>query len=291
MATRVPVPAAVWRVEALLGEGPVWVAREQALYFVDIEAGRIHRWNPANESGETVQVGGAPSFIVPAAGGELLVGSGHQIRFFSDGRLRDSVATISQPASNRTNDATVDPEGRLWFGTMDTAQAVPTGAIWCLEKGVARCIGGEAVITNGPAIDYERRILYYVDTLERAIRRCALDAREPRPAVGTLVQLDAQIGYPDGIAVDAEGCVWVGLWDGWGVRRYAPDGSLLMHVAFPCARVTKVAFGGRDLRTIYATTARGGLDRQQLERQPLAGSLFRFDAPTAGRSVPEVQLS
>ena len=98
-------------------------------------------------------------------------------------------------------------------------------------------------------------------------------------------------GYPDGVVLDSEDCLWVALWDGWAVRRYAPDGSLLYQIDFPCARVTKIAFGGPELRTAYVTTARTGLDASALAAQPLAGALFAFDVPVAGLPLSEAQLA
>jgi sugar lactone lactonase YvrE len=111
------------------------------------------------------------------------------------------------------------------------------------------------------------------------------------PANGTIfLTLDESEGSPDGVILDTEDCLWVALWDGWGVRRYAPDGTLLLHVALPCARVTKVALGGPDLATAYVTTARVGLSGEELARQPLAGSLFAFPAPSPGRTPWKARL-
>ena len=284
-------PRVVWQFDAALGEGPVWLPSEQALRFVDIKRGRTHRFDFATGRGETSETGGAPSFIVPAADGGLLVGSHNTIHRLEGGRLGEVVAQIPEPVTNRTNDATVDEAGRLWFGTMDDRERDPSGAIWCLDRGVLYRAGPQAVITNGPAVSLRDRWLYHVDTGERTIRRAPLDGSPNIPNGEVFVRLDEGGGYPDGIVVDSEDCLWVGLWDGWGVRRYSPDGELLLHVEFPCARVTKIAFGGTDLRTAYATTARVGLSEEELLRQPLASSLFAFEAPVAGRPVPSVQLA
>ena len=93
------------------------------------------------------------------------------------------------------------------------------------------------------------------------------------------------------MTIDSEGCLWVALWGGWAVRRYAPDGTLLASVAMPCANVTKVAFGGTDLATAFVTTARVGLSDAELADQPLAGGLFAFDAPAPGVPLPAVRLA
>lgn len=286
-----PSPDPVWQVEAQLGEGPVWVQRERALYFVDIKGACVHRWYPESLVGKSAHVGGAPSFIVPATRGRLVVGSNLTLCPFEDDVLGAPLVHVPQPEGHRTNDATVDADGRLWFGTMDNAEAGSTGAIWCLADGLLTRAGGEAVVTNGPAVDDRARVLYHVDTLQRRIWRFGL-RDEPLLRDGEpFIDLRADEGYPDGIVVDDEGCLWVALWDGWGVRRYAPDGTLLLHVPFPCARVTKLAFGGPGLRTAFVTTARTGLDASALAQQPLAGSLFAFAAPARGRSLPEARIA
>ncbi|MET0250785.1 MAG: SMP-30/gluconolactonase/LRE family protein [Novosphingobium sp.] len=287
-----PVPRPVWELGALLGEGPVWLEAEQALRFVDIHGGRLHRFDPVSGTGNTVQTAGKPSFIVPADGGGMLVGDGAQVRRFDGDALGAAVAQVAESPRNRINDATVDPAGRLWFGTLDEDEESPTGALYCLDRGVLRPTGRLAVITNGPAVSSDGRLLYFVDTLERTIWRIPLNEDGTLAAAGEVfLRLEEHEGFTDGVVLDSEDCLWVGLWEGWGVRRYAPDRTLLAHVALPCARATKVAFGGPGLTTAFVTTARTGLDAPALARQPLAGSLFAFDAPAPGRPVPAVRLA
>jgi sugar lactone lactonase YvrE len=283
-------PRAVWELGAALGEGPLWVAEEQALYFVDIKGGHVHRYHPGSGARKTFVTKGQPSFVLRDEVGRLLVGSEHGIFQLDDGRLGEPLVSIKQPAHNRTNDATVGPDGRLWFGTMDDNEAKATGRLYCLDKSGLHRSDIAAVVTNGPALSSDGRLLYHVDSGARTIWRFAID-ETPLPHSGEVfIQLAEDEGFPDGVVVDSEDCLWVALWDGWGVRRYAPDGSLLLHVEFPCARVTKLALGGPDLRTAYVTTARVGLNREELALQPLAGSLFAFDAPALGRTLPAVRL-
>ena len=95
-------------------------------------------------------------------------------------------------------------------------------------------------------------------------------------------------GHPDGPTVDAEGCIWISLYSGWEARRYSADGELVDRVCFPVSNITKIAFGGSDLRSAFATTARHLLRPDALEQQPLAGGLFRFEAGVAGVPSPLV---
>jgi len=282
----------IWPVEALLGEGPMWSATDAALRFVDIKGGRLHRYVPETGAQQTVDLGGQPSFVVAASDGTFVMGSHGQILSVSrDGSILRVIADIPTPTHNRTNDATVDTQGRLWFGTMDNEERQSTGALWCLDRGTLHRMGGEAVVTNGPAITDDGRTLYHVDSGRRTIWRYAVEAgpRITKPEV--FLQLTAEDGHPDGVVLDSEECLWVALWDGWSVRRYAPDGRLLLSIALPCARATKVGFGGSDLRTAFVTSARVGLDEAALAAQPLAGALFAFDSPVPGKPLPSVRLA
>lgn len=278
----------LWPVAATLGEGPAWI--DGALWFVDIKHGMIHRYDPASDARDSYAVGGAPSFIVPTTEGDFLVGNGRALQRFDGVTLQAPVATVAMPAHNRTNDATVDAAGRLWFGTMDHEEALPTGAVYRFDGGSIVAVGGECTITNGPAISPDGRLLYHVDTLAGTIYRFDIATGAVLREGTVFTTIDPADGNPDGVTVDAEGCVWVGLWGGWEARRYAPDGTLLARIAVPCGNVTKVAFGGPDLRTGYITTARAGLSDEALAEQPLAGALFAFDAPAPGMPLPAVRI-
>lgn len=281
----------VWPVAAELGEGPAWIGAEAALYFVDITGGRIHRYDPASGATRTLTVGGRPSFVVPIDGGRILVGRDDCLHPLEDDRLGPPIARLAMPAHNRMNDATVDPQGRLWFGTMDDREREPSGAVHVLDRGALRRAGGACVITNGPAVSPDGHFLYHVDTLARRIWRFEIGARPVLENGILFAEIDRGDGLPDGVTVDSEGCLWVGLWDGWALRRYDPDGRLMASVSLPCANITKVAFGGDGLRTGFVTTARAGLTGDPLSAQPLAGALFSFEAPAAGLALPGVRLA
>lgn len=283
-------PTPVWKVDTLLGEGPAWFADDGMLRFVDIKKGLVHCYAPATGDRDTLNVGGSPSFILPEHGGGLLVGSRDSVHRLEGARLGEVVATLSMPSHNRMNDATVDHLGRIWFGTMDDGETQATGALHCLSPSGLRHMGGDAVVTNGPAVTPDCKWLYHVDSGNRRIWRFRLAEGPGIVGRELFLQLGEDDGFPDGVVLDSEGCLWVALWDGWGVRRYSPEGELLLHVAFPCARVTKIAFGGADLRTAFVTTARTGLDDAARGAQPLAGSLFSFPAPVAGMQLPAARL-
>lgn len=276
------VPEAVWSLGTVLGEGPAWFAAENALRFVDIKAGRVHRFVPATGERETLEIGGNPGFILPASDGAALIGANHDLHLLDGGKIGETLASVPMPAHNRINDATLAPNGELWFGTMDDTETRATGSVFSLVGGAVQPTAFQAVVTNGPAFSPDGETLYVVDSGARCIWRFC-PAEDPKLERGQLfVTLGAHEGYPDGVTTDADGCLWVALWDGWGIRRYSPQGELMLHIPLPCARVTKVAFGGDDLGSVFITTARVGLSPAALADQPEAGSLFRLEVPAKG---------
>lgn len=283
----------VLAVGAELGEGPVWVEREAALWFVDIKGRRLHRWDPARREHRSWTAPQAPGFLAPRRSGGFVVGLKTGLHRFDPETGAFAPAGEVEPhlPANRLNDGCVSPEGALWFGSMHDPELEPSGALYRLgENGRCARLDEGYVITNGPAFSPDGRIFYHTDTGGRTVY--AFDRPQPHTltAKRVFVRIEEGAGYPDGTAVDREGCVWIALWGGWGLRRYSPSGELLASVRLPCANVTKLAFGGADLRTAYVTTAWKGLTPAQRSAQPLAGDLFSFEAPVPGLRPVEVSV-
>ena len=285
-------PTDVWPIAAELGEGPVWVERDRALWFVDIKRQQIHRYDPADGAKRSWPAPEQVGFVFPAERGGFLAGLQSGLYHFDEatGAFELIVAVESGLPTNRLNDGVVDPEGRLWFGTMDNGERAKSGAFYCFAgRELTRTPIDEIAITNGPAVSPDGLLLYVVDTLKGTIDRA--DIRDD----GTLgerrpfVRIDPRHGHPDGPTIDAEGCVWISLYAGWEAWRYSPAGELLERVRFPVANITKLAFGGDDLRTAYATTARQLLSPEEIARQPQIGDLFEFRVDVPGVPSPLVR--
>lgn len=278
-------PQPVCSVGAMLGEGPLWDAAARRLWFVDIKGCQVHAFDPEGGALQRWQAPSQPGWVVPMDDGCLLAGLQSGLHRFDprEGSFELLMAPEADRPGNRLNDATIDSCGRLWFGSMDDGEQDPTGRVYRLAGRECQLTGIPPVcITNGPALSPDGQLLYHVDTLGREIHRYDVDddGRLSRPLLFARIE-DGQ-GYPDGPTVDSAGCLWIGLFGGWGARRYSPHGELLEQVRFPVANVTKITFGGDDLRTAYATTARKGLTPDQLARQPFAGDLFRFRVEVPG---------
>lgn len=278
-------PKSVLSVGATLGEGPVWVARDAALWFVDIKEHRIHRFDPTSGEARHWSAPAQVGWVLPTDDGLFAVGLQSGVHRFDpvDGSFVLLHAPEAALPGNRQNDATVAPDGAIWFGSMDDGEAQDSGRFYRLYKGLCADTGLPPVsITNGPALSADGRTLYHTDTLGKRIWRTSLSEDGAVEESRLFVEIEDGAGYPDGPTMDAEGCLWTGLFGGWAARRYDPAGKLVQEVRFPVSNITKIAFGGPDLRTAYATTARKGLDMTALTAQPLAGNLFAFDPGVAG---------
>ena len=283
------MPRNVWPLAAELGEGPVWVERDRALWFVDIKKQQIHRYDPASGARRSWDAPEQVGFILPAERGGFVAGLQSGLYHFDDNSgAFDLIVKVDEDIpANRLNDGTVDPKGRIWFGTMDNQERDRSGAFYCFANGkLTRTAIGNIAITNGPAVSPDGRILYVVDTLRGTIDAVDIDDDGTLGERRSYVRIDPSEGHPDGPTIDAEGCVWISLYAGWEARRYSPTGELIERVRFPVANITKIAFGGDDLRTVYATTARQLLSRENIAKQPEIGDLFEFTADVPGIPCP-----
>lgn len=274
---------------AALGECPVWDEQSQALYFVDIEAPALFRLEPASGAVQRwsmpAKIGSFALDVADEAGARagavVALATGFARFDFATGAL----AAIANPvaADHRFNDGAADPAGRFWSGTMHLSTRHATGKVYCLGAGgTARAVYDGFIVPNGFAWSPDGA-RFYVNDSPRAMFVAEFDAANGIAGPPwVFADVSAAPGYPDGMAVDAEGFLWNARWDGGGIARFAPDGRLDRFVPLPVSRPTSCAFGGPKRDRLYVTSARIGLDPAALARQPLAGAVFAFEPGVAG---------
>jgi sugar lactone lactonase YvrE len=173
---------------------------------------------------------------------------------------------------------------------MDNDEKAKSGAFYCFaDRRLTRTPVDNIEITNGPAVSPDGRLLYYVDTLKGTIDCADIEDDGSLTNLRPFVRIDPAEGHPDGPTIDSKGCVWISLYAGWEARRYSPTGQLIERVRFSVANITKIAFGGTDLRTAYATTARQMLSAETIAQQPQIGDLFQFSVDVPGVPCPLVR--
>lgn len=269
-------------MRATVGEGPLWSAREGAVYFVDIK-GRpaVHRltlatgeqrsWDMPESIGWIVERSARPGFIAGFKSG------------FAELALEPlSIRPIGDPEpglpGNRLNDGAADRWGRIWAGSMDDAEIEATGSLYRLDPDLTwRSMDQGYHVTNGPTFSPDGTVLYHADSARRVVYRFDLGGDGSLGERGLFVRFPEEWGYPDGMATDVDGGVWIAHWAGSRVSRFRPDGSLDRSIALPVSQVTKCVFAGEGLERMFVTSACIGR-----EDEPLAGALFEVDPGVTG---------
>ncbi|MFE8959349.1 SMP-30/gluconolactonase/LRE family protein [Streptomyces iakyrus] len=268
------------RAEAELGEGPTWDAAAGRLLWIDILGSRLHTYDPDTGRRTVRRTEQHIGAVKPRAGGGLVL------------NLRDGIGLLDpddgfrwlhhEPVpGRRANDAAIAPDGALWAGTMRYDEAPGGGTLSRVTgEGTVEVVLDDVAVSNGTGWSPDGRLMYYIDSPTRRVD--VFDHADGRiSGRRTLAVIEEDAGFPDGLTVDAEGCVWVALWQGSAVRRYTPGGELDRVIELPVPLVTACAFGGPDLTDLYITTARTG----PAEPPALAGSLFVV--PGAGKGLAQ----
>jgi sugar lactone lactonase YvrE len=272
---------------ALHGEGPCWLARSGELAWVDMLAGRVLATSPAQKTTRVIDIPSTVATIVrPRAAGGLVVATETGVVLLDESDEPTFLCEVLDEQGVRLNDGGCDPQGRFWCGSMAYNARAGAGSLYRVEAdgSVETALAG-VTISNGLAWSADGSTAFYVDSTTHAIDTFAFDgARGSLGERRRFAEVEESLGMPDGIAIDAEGGVWVALWDGGAVRRYAPDGTLDAVVPLPCGRVTACAFGGDDLSDLFITTSRIELPPGA---DPSAGALFRCVPGVRGQAVLE----
>ncbi|MGG5823704.1 SMP-30/gluconolactonase/LRE family protein [Falsiroseomonas sp. HW251] len=276
------------RAEALLGEGPLWSARDNRLLWVDILAPAIHLSDPATGEDRVVATEEMVAALAPREAGGFVAAARSGLRAFDGASLGKVLAApIADTAALRLNDGKCDAAGRFWVGSLALDSTPDAGALHRLDAQGAQLMQAGLHVPNGLGFSRDNRLLYLADSARRRVDVFDFDLASGSIANRRVfASFGEDEGVPDGLAVDEEGGVWIALWDGWRVVRHAPDGRLDRVIHLPVPRPTSCCFGGADLGTLYVTSARVRLSAAQLAEAPLSGSVFALD-PGGVRGLPD----
>jgi sugar lactone lactonase YvrE len=286
------VAQSVLRAQADLAEGPHWDARRQVLWWVDIERGHIHSFDPVRSTDRHLDIGHPVGAVVCRENGGLLVASQYGIATCDP--ETGAVQVLHHPEAdqpgNRFNDGKCDPDGRFWAGTMEIAEQLSTGSLYSLDKsvGMRKHFSGIGV-SNGLAWSADSRRMYYVDSKIRTVDCFDFDRGDGSISNRRVVfEVPTELQFADGMAIDADDNLWVAFWGGWCVAQVDPrQGKILTKVELPASNVTSCCFGGPTLEELYITTAKQGLTDAQRAEQSQAGDLFMVRPGVVGTaSVP-----
>lgn len=283
--TKIVQASPLIKTQCILGEGPLWHSMQDILYWVDIEQKIVHGFNPSTKDHRQWAVPKRVGTVVGASSGNLILGLQGEVAELDllSGEVSTLLTLESNLPDNRCNDGKCDPEGRFWVGTMEMQTKANKGSLYCIDKAlqVEKVLTG-LTIANGMGWSPDAKFMYFIDSTDHAVR-CYRFFPDRATLTEERVILRFENELPDGMCVDSEGMLWIGFWGSSRVGRYDPtNGRHLTHVKVPAPHVTSCCFGGKDLKTLYITTARAGLTADQLKEFPLSGSLFICEPDVQG---------
>ena len=263
-----------------LGESPLWDHRRGLLFWVDIDNGIIHSLEPESkqilnyalhEKIGCLALAGERDFILATESGFYL--------WNPETNHKQLLLAVQLPDDRMLfNDGKIDPIGRFWIGSKG-----PQGmsSLWILKNNNLEEKIPNLSISNGLDWDVERGYFYHTDSAENTIYRYKID-----PEFKNLSDKEAffqtTMGTPDGMTLDTEGNIWTAIWDGWKVIQLNPEGKILTEIALPVQRPTSLAFGGKDFKSLFITSAFVGLSESERQSQASAGNLFMLKTSSSG---------
>jgi len=262
-----------------LGEGPLWSARDNALYWTDILSHRLNRLSLDSGVVRSWEFDEYLGWAVEREKGGFVLGLGRRFVRFDPGTgvTRTIAAPEPDRFGNRINDAKADPQGRIWAGTMSINCADPTGSFYRLDTdGSVTRVDGPYTIANGPAIAADGSFLLHTDTSLATIFRFDINDDGSLGPRTPFIRFEPEWGNPDGMTFDAEGGLWVACWGGSCVTRFSPEGVRERSIALPASQITSCAFAGPALDRMFVTSASDGVD------EPQGGALFEVDPGCRG---------
>ncbi|MDB5023603.1 MAG: Senescence marker protein-30 [Mucilaginibacter sp.] len=282
-------------IECALGEGPLWHPTQQKLYWVDIEQGQIYSYDPIQKNISVTRTYKPVSALVPVNDKILLIAlRGEMAQFNTETKKIETLTQMeSHLPENRCNDGKCDLNGRFWIGTMGTRTLFQQGSLYRItaDLSISKVLD-QLTIANGLDWSPDGRTMYFIDSFERTVRVYDFEAGSGKLSNGRTILKIGPEESPDGLCVDSEGMLWIAFWGGGRIGRYHPvTCEHLAHIAIPALNVTSCTFGGKDLTTLFITTARTGLSSSELMKYPRSGSLFSCKTGVKGLPANFFNLS
>jgi sugar lactone lactonase YvrE len=275
------LPELYINANATLGESPVWDAKTQTLYWIDVLERRVYAGAKA-----ILQLDSYIGCVAPRKDGGLVIAqrSGLWALAANMKKLSKLASPQGEPSNNRFNDGKCDPRGRLLAGTMDHGEKEDSGALYSLSPaGKLRRLLKHVRISNGLAWSPDGKTLYFVDTPTRQVMAFDYDLAAGRIAnARVIIHFDKSFGWPDGMTSDTDGNLWIAMWGGGRVSQWKPDGTLLAQFGVAARNVTSCTFGGAGMNELFITTALVGMDAAGMRKFPQAGGVFRMETDVTG---------
>ncbi len=276
-----------YKTNAQLGEGAIWNYKTKELYWVDIEGKSLNIYNPKTSTNRVLETPSRIGTVVPKNDGKVLVALEDGIYNINlhTGKSSLFLNMKEELIGIRLNDGKCDPSGRFWVGSMHFDQIKGKAKLFCIKnKSEFETKIDSVTISNGIVWTSDYKTMYYIDTPTAQIKAYDFDNETGNISNGRIaVEIPETLGYPDGMTIDEDDMLWVGMWNGNAVIRFNPNtGKVIQKIEVPAHNITSCAFGGETLETLYITSARVDMTEEELKQYPLAGSVFKIKPGVKG---------
>ena len=276
-----------YKIESDLGEGAIWNYKTSELYWIDIEKKTLNIYNPKTKINNSINMPSRIGTVVPFTDNEV-------VSALEDGVYKTNLKTGASTlfvdmkqalTDNRLNDGKCDPSGRFWVGSMHLEQIEGRAKLYSINnEGELNMKIDSVTISNGIVWTADKTKMYYIDTPTSEIKVYDFDNATGKISNGKVaVKIAEDLGFPDGMTIDENDMLWVGMWNGNAVIQFNPiTGKVIQKIEVPAHNITSCAFGGPDLKTLYITSARVDMTDEELQQYPLAGSVFKVTPGVKG---------
>ncbi len=268
-----------YEIKSTKGEGAFWNYKTEELFWVDIDGKKVNIYNPETKSNKSIPTPSMVGTLVPKSENEVVVALEDGIYILNTENSQFSLLTNIEKEipTNRFNDGKADPAGRLWVGSMALDEQKYAARLYMVDDaGHVEEKLDSITISNGIVWSKDNSKMYYIDTPTAKVK--VFDYNNYTGEISNekvAVEVPNSMGYPDGMTIDEDGMLWVAMWNGNAVYRFDPNtGKTLQKIEVPAHNVTSCAFGGKDLETLYITSAKVDMTEEERQKFPLAGSIF-----------------
>jgi len=281
-------PKAIWKAKTVLGEGTLWVSSQKSIFFVDIKKKKILIFNIRSKKKRTIRLNKEIGFLTHIKKNVFLLGLKSELRIIDikTKKILKSIKIEKDKPLNRLNDGKTDSIGRLWFGTMDNLERkIRNGSLYCLDnKLILHKVDTKYYITNGPAF-INANTFFHTDSGEKIIYKIKINENYKVIEKIKFLKFSKNDGAPDGMTIDSKKNIWVCHFGGACISVYNLIGKKIHKIYLPAKNITNCAFGGYNNRELFISTARKGMEKNEIKKYPLSGSLFKIKTNVKGKKA------
>ena len=279
-------PKPLWKIRCTLGEGTLWVNEHNSIYFVDIKKKKICYFNIKNKKKKVLKINKEIGFIAHIKDHIFVLGLQGELRIqnLKSKKILKTIKIEPYLKLNRINDGKTDPAGNLWFGTMDNLERkIEKGSLYKLDKNLKLTkVDKNYRITNGPAF-IDKYNFYHTDSPKKTIYKIKINKKNKIISKKIFKKLSSEEGSPDGMTLDKNKNLWVAHFHGACISVFNKKAKLIHRIQFPAKNITNCAFGGKNTKELYVSTATKGMSKADLRKFRYSG--FFFSVKTNVRGV------